>query len=425
MTNPIKWANALSTRPSLEAAIKEVVNRVGRSLPMPADLGLVFISSAYASEYSRLMPLLEEQLSVRVLIGCGGSGIIGMNAQGEAEEVEEAPALSLSLAHLPDVRVHPFYINGEDLPDLDSPPDAWVNLIGVTPQEQPQFILLADPFSSSINDLLQGLDFAYPGSNKVGGLASANAMGVQNGLFYFCEQTPQAKSFHREGTVGIALSGNIVLETIVAQGCRPIGQTYRVTKGERNIMLELSAQETRESATAEEQSRPPLVVLRDIIQNLSEADRLLAQNSLFVGIARDEFKQQLGHGDFLIRNMLGVDPKVGAIAIGDRVRPGQRIQFHLRDARTSKEDLELLLQYHQQRTADAKDTTGALMFSCLGRGEGLYGKPNFDSQLFHQYLGNIPLGGFFCNGEIGPVGGGTFLHGYTSVFGICRQLDQK
>ncbi|NES24934.1 MAG: hypothetical protein F6K41_40010, partial [Symploca sp. SIO3E6] len=185
MANPIKWANALSTRPSLEAAIAEVVNRVEGALPMPADLGLVFISSAYASEYSRLMPLLQEQLSVRVLIGCGGSGIIGMNAQGKAQEVEEAPALSLSLAHLPDVKVHAFHLAAEDLPDLDSPPNAWVNLIGVSPQEQPQFILLADPFSSSINDLLQGLDFAYPGSNKVGGQASANAMGVQNGLFYF------------------------------------------------------------------------------------------------------------------------------------------------------------------------------------------------------------------------------------------------
>lgn len=422
MTNPIKWANALSTRPSLEAAITEVVDRVGESLPMPADLGLVFISSAYASEYSRLMPLLQERLSVRVMIGCGGSGVIGMNAQGQAQEVEGEPALSLSVAHLPNVGVQGFHLTAEDLPDLDSSPDTWVNLIGVSPQEQPQFILLADPFSSSINDLLQGLDFAYPGSNKIGGLASTTAMGVQSGLFYFSEQTPQAKSVYREGTVGIALSGNIVLETIVAQGCRPIGQTYRVTKGERNILLELSAQEAMGSATADEQSRSPLVVLRDVIQNLSEADRQLAQNSLFIGIARDEFKQQLGHGDFLIRNMLGVDPRVGAIAIGDRVRPGQRIQFHLRDARTSKEDLKLLLQCQQQRTTNATDPAGALMFSCLGRGEGLYGESNFDSQLFHQYLNNIPLGGFFCNGEIGPVGGSTFLHGYTSVFGICRQL---
>lgn len=421
MVNPIKWVNALSTRPSLEAAVAEVVNRVEQLLPMPADLGLVFISSAYASEYSRLMPLLEERLSVPVIIGCGGGGIIGMNAQGEPQEVEGGAGLTLSVAHLPDVSVRAFYIPPDTLPDLDSPPDAWVELIGVPSQAQPQFILLADPFSSRVNDLLQGLDFAYPGSVKVGGLASTSAMGVQSGLFYRSPDQPGG-TLYREGTVGLALSGNIVLETIVAQGCRPIGQPYQVTKGERNIVIELAVSDENQMTTGDAPSRPPLEVLRDLIQSLSETDQQLAQHSLFIGIARDEFKQQLGPGDFLIRNLLGVDPRVGAIAIGDRVRSGQRIQFHLRDARTSEEDLELLLQHYQQNAATTSESVGALMFSCLGRGAGLYGKPNFDSQLLRRYLKNVQLGGFFCNGEIGPVGGNTFLHGYTSVFGICRQV---
>ena len=412
MANPIQWVNALSTRPSLEAAIAQVVDRLQKSLTASPDLGLVFISSAYASEYSRLMPLLREHLSVPVLIGCGGSGIIGMNSQGEAQEIEGEPALSISLAHMPDVRIQAFHIPGDGLPDLDSPPNAWVDLIGVSPQEQPHFILLADPFSG-VNDLLQGLDFAYPGSIKVGGMTSAGAMGVQSSLF--CNY-----KLYREGTVGVALSGNIVLEAIVAQGCRPIGQPYQVTACERNILLELAAQDSINKTNGEVQSRRPLEVLRDLIQNLSEADRQLAQHSLFVGVARDEFKQTLGHGDFLIRNLLGVDPRVGAIAIGDRVRPGQRIQFHLRDARTSEEDLELLLQHYQKERPNTTEACGALMFSCLGRGEGLYGKPDFDSQLFRRYLNKIQLSGFFCKGEIGPVGGSTFLHGYTSVFGFCR-----
>jgi small ligand-binding sensory domain FIST len=408
MANQIQWANALSTRPSLEAAIAEVVKRAKLSLSKDPDLGLVFISSAFASEYPRVIPLLKEQLSIPALIGCGGSGIIGMNLLGDVVELEEQPALSLSLAHLPDVKVHPFHIAADKLPDLDSPPSAWVDLVGVSPQEQPHFILLAEPFASGISDLLQGLDFAYPGSSKVGGLASSGAMGTQSGLF--CNNR-----LYREGIVGVALSGNIVLETIVAQGCRPIGQTYQVTKGERNVLLELAEPD------GNLKSRPPLEILRDLIESLSEEDRKLAQNSLFVGIARDEFKQNLGHGDFLVRNLLGVDPRMGAIAIGDRVRPGQRIQFHLRDARTSEEDLELLLQRYQKDASNNADAAGALMFSCLGRGEGLYGQPNFDSQLFRRYCKNIQLGGFFCNGEIGPVAGSTFLHGYTSVFGIFRQ----
>ncbi|MGK7877970.1 MAG: FIST N-terminal domain-containing protein [Xenococcaceae cyanobacterium] len=420
MANQIQWTNALSTRPSLEAAVAEVVDGVEGSMSGAPDIGILFISSAYASDYPRLMPLLLERLPIPVLIGCGGSGIIGMNSQNQVLEVEGNPALSLSAAFLPDVEVNPLRISAEELPDLDSSPEAWVELVGVPPQKQPQFILLSDPFSSRINDLLEGLDFAYPGSVKVGGLASAGSRGVQSSLFYHSQDRP-GKFLHSNGTIGVALSGNIVLETIVAQGCRPIGQPYRVSKGERNVILELADTDNTDMTTEESYSRPPLEVLRDIIQTLSEKDRQLAQNSLFIGIARDEFKLQLGQGDFLIRNLLGVDPKFGAIAIGDRVRPGQRIQFHLRDSQTSAEDLELLLDDYQQEKGDAPPAVGALMFSCLGRGEALYGKPNFDSELFRRYLKNIPLGGFFCHGEIGPVGGRTFLHGYTSAFGIFRQ----
>ncbi|MBD2039965.1 FIST C-terminal domain-containing protein [Microcoleus sp. FACHB-672] len=412
MADQMKWTNALSTRSSLEAAVKEVVEQAQQSLDAPADLGLVFISSAFASEYSRLMPLLQEYLSVPALIGCGGGGIIGMNRQSTTQEIEGEPALSLTLAHLPGVTVRAFHIPNEDLPDLDSAPNTWVDLIGVEPADQPQFILLSDPFTSGINDLIEGLDFAYPGASKIGGLASGSGIGSGIGLF-------SNYRLHRDGTVGLALSGNIIMETIVAQGCRPIGQTYHVSAGERNVVLGLE-----EQAIGCAKSRTPLEVLRELIQSLNEEDRQLAQNSLFVGVARDEFKQELDRGDFLIRTLLGVDPKAGAIAIGDRVRPGQRIQFHLRDARTSAEDLEMLLERYQRQASSTglPAGVGALMFSCVGRGEGLYGKANFDSQLFNQYLKNIPLSGFFCNGEIGPVCGSTFLHGYTSVFGICRQL---
>ncbi len=416
MANQIKWSNALSNRASLEAAVAEVVDRAQSALGIGADLGLVFISSAYASEYPRLMPLLQEKLQLPALIGCGGGGIIGMNYQGEAQEVEGETALSLTLMHLPGVEVSTFHISADSLPDMDSPPDAWVELIDVPLQEAPQFILLSDSFTSKINDLLEGLDFAYPGCVKVGGLASSGAAGMGSGLF--CNY-----KLYREGTVGVALTGNIAIETIVAQGCRPIGRTYQVTSCDRNIILEVVEDDSGDIAVGNKQSQTSLEALRDVIENLSEADRELAQHSLFIGVAQNAFKQQLGHGDFLVRNLLGVDPRVGAVAIGDRVRTGQRIQFHLRDAQTSAEDLELLLQRYQDELVDNSSTAGALMFSCMGRGEGLYGQPNFDSRLFRRYLKDIPIGGFFCNGEIGPVGSSTFLHGYTSVFGICRQIS--
>ncbi|MFM7364389.1 MAG: FIST N-terminal domain-containing protein [Cuspidothrix sp.] len=399
MADKMQWTNALSTRPSLEAAITDVVEQAVASLTAPADLGLVFISSAFMSEYSRLLPLLAEKLCVPVLIGCSARGVIGRK-QGQTEEIEAEPALSLTLAHLPAVDIQPFHIVAEELPDSDSSPNAWIDLVGVPPSPIPQFILLSSPFAGGTNDLLQGLDFAYPGSVVVGGQASSGFMNGRVGLFY-------NDTLYREGTVGVALSGNIVLDTIVAQGCRPIGEPLQVTKAERNIILELD-------------EKVPLVVLRDLINGLSEEDRTLAQNSLFVGLAMDEFRLNLNSGDFLIRNILGVDPHGGAIAIGDRIRAGQRLQFHLRDAEASAEDLEILLQEYQDENVDAPSPLGALMFTCLGRGTGLYGEPNFDSRLFTRYVHDVPMGGFFCGGEIGPVSGRTFLHGYTSVFAICR-----
>ncbi|MEM7554909.1 MAG: FIST N-terminal domain-containing protein [Cyanobacteria bacterium P01_A01_bin.84] len=404
MLDKMQWVNSLSTRPSLEAAIADVVEQVNSSLKVPADLGLLFISSAFTSEYSRLMPLISEKLSVKALIGCSGGGIIGTNLSGETKELEDEPALSLTLASLPGVEVKPFHITAQDLPDLDSSPDNWKNLIGVSPDPTPHFILLSGSFPNGINDLLQGLDFAYPGSVTVGGQASGG-MGGQVVLFY-------DGRMHREGNVGVALSGNITLETIVAQGCRPIGKPYQITSCDRNIILELDQQ-------------VPLVVLRDVIADLSEEERVLAQNSLFIGLAMDEFKTSLNQGDFLIRQLLGVDPSAGAIAIGDQIRNGQRLQFHLRDAQTSAEDLEFLLEKYQQQNSSDNSAIAALMFSCLGRGTGLYGQPNFDSHLFRRYLKDIPLSGFFCGGEIGPVGNRTFLHGFTSVFGICRQGKKR
>ncbi|MBD2101066.1 FIST C-terminal domain-containing protein [Leptolyngbya sp. FACHB-261] len=386
------WACALSKRASLEAAVAEVADQAQQDLgPFPPHLGLFFVSNTFSSDYPRLLPLLQERFPDTLLLGCSGSGVLGAG-----HEIEGEPALSLTLAHLPEVNLTPFYLSGETLPDLDSPPERWVELVGVPPRDQPHFILLASP-SSAVTDLLQGLDFAYPSAVKVGGLASGGRALESYGLFY--------NRLEHTGILGLALTGNIAVESVVAQGCRPIGETLQITEVERNnIIVKLD-------------SRSPLEVLQETVASLSEADRQLAQQALFVGVATDPFKLKLEHGDFLIRNLMGVDPRSGALAIADRVRPGQRIQFHLRDARTSAEDLELVLNRFLRSRSD-REPVGALMFSCVGRGAELYDEVDFDSNLFSRHFQDVPLGGFFCNGEIGPVGGTTFLHGFTSVFGI-------
>ncbi|MGB7414368.1 MAG: FIST N-terminal domain-containing protein [Thermosynechococcaceae cyanobacterium] len=410
----MKWVSALSTRPSLEAALDDVIGQAQQSLNTPADLAILFISTSFSSEYPRLLPLLQERLNVPHVIGCGGNGIIGQ-AFGTTSEIEEEPALALTLAHLPGVKLQTFQFMSEDLPDPDSSPDRWVDLMQVDPADQPNFILLADAASTKINDLLQGLDYAYPGAVKIGGLTSGPNLSDGSGLF--CD-----RKLYREGAIGVALSGDIQVDTIVAQGCRPVGQPYRVTDAERNVMLQVEEQLARTDPeqlpeTGKEQT--PLEALQSVVDKLDDDDRELAQHALSVGIVRNEFKQELEPGDFLIRNLIGVDPRIGAVAIGDRIRPGQRIQFHLRDAEASAEDLEALLKKYLR--AGHAAPAGVLLFDCLGRGEAFYDQADFDSDLFHRYIKNIPMTGFFCNGEIGPIGGTTFLHGYTAAFGIFSQ----
>jgi small ligand-binding sensory domain FIST len=407
MPEAMQWSSVISKLPSLEAAISEIADRAKAMLQSPPTAGFLFVSSAFASEYPRVMPLLRRHFPDLPIVGCGGSGIIGTDSQGMVQEVEDDMLVSLTLAVLPDVAVHSFHVETEELPDLDGAPNAWVDLIGVDPAHEPQFVVFVDPLSDGINDFLAGLDYAYPGMPKVGGLASAGFGSTKSGLF--C-----GDRFHRSGAVGMALSGDIVLDTIVAQGCRPVGSPYWVTESERNVILGLSA-----DGDPDQSEKPPLEMLREMVAELGETDQELARDALFVGIAQNAFKQILEPGDFLVRNLLGFDPRQGALAIGDRVRAGQRIQFHLRDASASAEDLEVLMRRYRKDAMGKPKPVGALMFSCLGRGKGLYGESNFDSGIFADYV-PIPLSGFFCNGEIGPVEANTFLHGYTSVFGIVR-----
>ena len=355
----MKWASALSTQPSLEAALDEVIAVAQHALNAEADLAIMFISTTFASEFPRLQPLLQGKLPVKHFIGCGGNGVIGPTQAGDTTEVEEEPGITLTLASLPDVAIQTFHIYEDELPDPDSSPVTWTELLEVDPAHEPHFILFADPSSSKINDLLQGLDYAYPSAVKIGGLTSGHTSWSGSGLF--CDD-----QLYREGTIGVALSGNIMVETIVAQGCRPIGQPYRVAESERNVVLQVEEQSVPVEAAANAgsvQLQTPLEALQELVQDLDAEERELAQHSLSVGIVCNEFKQNLEPGDFLIRNLIGVDPRIGAIAIGDRIRPGQRIQFHLRDAQTSADELEeLLRQYLNKSPKTTAQPTAALLF---------------------------------------------------------------
>ncbi len=393
----MKWATSLSRETSFERAVSDCAKGVADALgDGPVSLALAFVTPHFAGYYDRVPEVFGRHLEPEVFAGCSGGGVIG-----NWTEVEGAPAVALVAARLPGVRIHTFHVGGE-LPDLDAPPGDWKELVGIRAEERPQFVLLADPFTVRTEVLLAGLDYAFPESVKIGGLASGATSPGLNALFL------GGKVF-KEGTVGLALSGNIAVDTIVAQGCRPVGELMRITSCKGNFLYELDGE-------------PALKVLEEVFAGLDERDRRLANTALFIGVAMDEFREKPAAGDFLVRNLIGFDPRSGALAVGENLQEGMRVQFHLRDAQTSAEDLDALLTGYA-KSPDLPGVEGALLFSCLGRGKGLYGRPNFDTGLFRSRLGELPVGGFFCNGEIGPVGEATFLHGYTSSFGLFRPLE--
>jgi small ligand-binding sensory domain FIST len=393
----MKWASHLSTQNNIEACVAESVEAIlsqmgGKSV----DLTIIFVSPQFKDKYEEIPKLIRDRIISGHFLGCSGGGIVG-----GGKEAEQQAAFSMTCANLPDVEIKGIHTDTMKLPDQDTAPSVWREWLGVDVEKNPSFIFLADPFSFQGEEFLAGVDFAYPNSGKVGGLASG-AQAQRGNALYLNDK------IYNNGLIGLALSGNIGMDTIVAQGCRPIGEPVKISKCDGTLLTEMDGQ-------------PPLELLQSVYEGLDENDKSLVQTSLFLGIEMDPLKDNPQQGDFLIRNIMGVVREIGGIQVGTLLREGQLVQFHLRDKVMSAEDLKLMLTRYKANK-NFKNTSGALLFSCLGRGQYLYGKLNHDSDMFRDHIGDIPLGGFFCNGEIGPVGKTTFLHGYTSSFGIFHPI---
>jgi small ligand-binding sensory domain FIST len=324
--------------------------------------------------------------------------------------VEQEPAFSLTAARLPGVAIRPLRLEEADIPEVEAGPDRWAQVLGRVPglDSSPggvaacqieHLLLLPDPFSFDVARFLDGLNRHGPRGTTFGGLASGGRPPRKNALFL-------GQHAYREGAVGAVLSGALAVDTIVAQGCRPIGSPMFVTRADGTALFEVDGQPVQE-------------VLSDLLAAASPADRWLFRHSLFLGLVMSEGGERYGQGDFLVRNVHGLDRETGGLQVGAVLRERQVVQFHLRDAATSTQDLADHLERYVE-TSDRGAVQGGLLFSCLGRGQGLYGEPDHDSKMLREHLGDIPLGGFFCNGEIGPVQGVTHLHGYTSAFALFR-----
>lgn len=383
----------LSEAADWRRAAAEAASAARASLgPGPCDLALVFVSEGKdAADPRAVIEAVSRELSPRRLLGGNAGGAIGGR-----REVEDACAVSVLAMRLPGARPHAFSLTPAELARLEDG-RALVAALDVYPTESPKFLAVGDPASCDAERLTALLNQGYPGAPLVGGLGGAPqrrrpAWALLDG------------DVVDHGTAAVALTGGVEVDVVVAQGCRPIGEPLTVTRAEGNLLKELGG-------------RPPVEVLRETLSRCSPEDRRLARHSLFAGLAMSEGRPGYRRGDFLVRNVLGLDQESGALAVGARLRAGQTLQFQLRDAHTSDVDLQDLLGRLPEGGAAPR---GALLVACAGRGKGLYGEPDHDASLVQSMRGPLPLAGFFANGEFGPVDGRNHVHGYTASLAVFR-----
>ena len=376
-------AATVQTGASWEEACEAVLASL--DLPERPDLGLVFIDSRFADDYGAVLERLRAETGVRNLVGASGQGVIGPGL-----ESEECAAISLLTLRLPQAEITTLAIgaNGEATAGLER--------LGATPARA--WLLFADPFSTDAEALVAAIGERQPDVPVLGGLASAQQM--QRGTAVFLDG-----EVHETGAVLVGIRGALGVHTVVAQGAEPIGQPWTITDCEGTAVRTLG-------------SRPSLEVLQETLAGLDDETRERAQRNLLVGLAMDEYRQQHGRGDFLIRNVLGGDRETGAISINAAPRVGQTLQFQFRDARAADLDLNAHLEGVRSRLLPGETVLGALLFACNGRGQGLFGTPNHDAQALVDALGPVPTAGMFCSGEIGPVAGTIFLHGFTASIAL-------
>jgi small ligand-binding sensory domain FIST len=399
----LRFATALTHEQDAVTAARLVAQAAQASLGSgQVDLAFLFFSSHYADQADSLASVVRDTLSPRVLTGCSGEGVIA-----ESQEIEGQPAIALWAACLPGVRIEPIrptfvhehaseHPSGEVCSSVMGWPDGLESA-----GSPPVFLVLADPFSTPVDELLALLADRYPGAPVIGGLSGGghdlgdNRLVLNGDVF-------------DDGLVAVSLSGPVSVRTVISQGCRPIADPYVVTKSDRNVIHELGGE-------------PALTRLQAAFESLSAEEREIAYRALHLGIVIDEHRDRFDRGDFLVRNLIGADRAAGSLAIGDMVREGQTVQFHVRDASSASEDLDLMLA--DDRSTHQNPPLAGLLFSCCGRGQGLFGQANHDVSMVLERSGKIPVAGFFAQGEIGPVGGSNFLHGYTASVALFSEPD--
>jgi len=365
-------------------AFSEAAAQAADGLDGECDLCVMFAGAPHLGHGKWILSVVHDRLEPRHLIGCGAGGVVG-----RGREIEEGPAAVVWAASMPgaEIESHHFEVEQSDegfrvhgLESLGEGGDC--------------MIVLADPYSFATGALLERLGELRPGMPVLGGLASASAVGSAS-LF-------RDGDLLSGGAIGCSVSGASI-HPCVSQGAAPVGPEMTITAAAGNVIEELA-------------SRPALERLREALAGLDAREQELAGSGLMLGIVIDENKPEYERGDFLVRPIIGADAQAETIALGERVRVGQTVRMQIRDAASADEDLRAALRGQLQALAPSRPA-GALLFTCNGRGSHMFEAPDHDAAAVEDALG-VPAGGFFCAGEIGPVGGRNFLHGFTATMAV-------
>jgi small ligand-binding sensory domain FIST len=375
-----------------EAGLQKWAENMRRQLNAPqVSLGLVFMSPRFFPCAKQVLEILQVHARIPLLAGCSSpSLIVGEN------EVEQNAGVTLGLYALPGAEVKAFHFKQEQVEEANGP-GYWQLETGIEPSQTNGWLVFIDPFHLDSEAWLRTWNEAYAPMPVLGGLASGD----------FSEQSTQVYlngEVFEEGGVAISCGGSVKLVGVTSQGCTPIGETWTLTRVEQNIIHQIG-------------NRPAYKVLEETFNQLTPEEQKQARGNLFIGLVVNEYLEDFHRGDFLIRNLLAADPRSGSISVGALPRLGQTIQFQRRSAAAATEDMNALLTRAHDELVNTQ-VYGGCLCSCNGRGRNLFKRPNHDAELVQQRLGPLGIAGFFCNGEIGPVGQKNFLHGYTASLAL-------
>ena len=351
----------------------------------PPSFGVLVASGHFHDAAEALLAAVTEQTGPLPLIGCVAETVVG-----GAREVEAEPAVSLWLA----AGVGPVETFAMDF--VRTPTGGAFGGYRFEPDRAGVCLMICDPFTFPVDYLLAHLNSPGAGPLVMGGMASGGVEARRGRLFLDGRVLS-------EGSVGAYLP-EAEIHSLVSQGCLPVGEPFTVTAAEGNFVQELGG-------------RPAMTRLQELATALTVRDRELLTQGIQVGIVMNEYGAERRQGDFLIRSVLGAQAETGAIAIGGEVDVGQTLQFHVRDADSADKDLRRILE-QEAAVLGGRRPAGALLFSCNGRGSRLFSEPDHDARLLARILGDIPVAGFFCAGELGPVGGQNYLHAFTASIAL-------